>query len=636
MLVSRLWLQKFFDTELPPAEKLSEALTFHAFEIDGMEKVGNDDVLDVKVTPNRGHDCLSHRGIAKELSAILQIPFIHDPLAKARLNLAGKTDKVAVTVEDSALCPRYLAGYITGVKVGPSPEWLRERLEAVGQRSINNIVDATNFVMFNMGQPLHAFDASKLHRGLPSRGSPEGSPRYHIVVRKARTGEKILTLDDKEYSLTDSMLVIADGNTETVIGIAGVKGGKPAGISEETTNIIIESANFDGTSVRKTAQALALRTDASARFEQGLSPWFSGYGMHFVVELIQRLAGGELQDIADVYPKPQKPRHSSVSVKKINQVLGTALTGADVADAFTRLGFEHKPARLDDAGRTGGEEEGVFEVVVPFERMDIEIAEDLVEEVGRIIGYDKIPAVPLPPLGQVPEVNKNFYTAKRVRDELAAAGYSEVYTSVFADRGERMVLNKVDSVRPYLRTTLTDGLADALNKNIPNKDMLGLTEVKLFEIGTVWKDGKEITMVGSASEKHPAVEKPLDEYVDGGEPAQYEDLPTSSAVLYRPFSKYPYIVRDVAMWVSNDTDPADVLWLLKKVAGELCVKTYLFDRFEKPARPDDSGRSVGEEKVSLAFRLIFQSFEKTLTEAGANEAMAKVHTALQTKGFDIR
>ena len=211
-----------------------------------------------------------------------------------------------------------------------------------------------------------------------------------------------------------------------------------------------------------------------------------------------------------------------------------------------------------------------------------------------------------------------------MREGLVGNGYSEVYTSVFTDRGERTVLNKIDSVRPYLRTTLINGLTEALKKNILNKDLLGLTDVKLFEIGTVWKDGKEITMVGSVGENQPAVEKPITEYVESVEPSQYESMPTSTSVLYRPFSKYPYIVRDVAIWVPNGTDPTNVLTLLQKTAGELCVKTYLFDRFEKAG------------KVSLAFRLIFQSFEKTLTETEANAAMDNVHTTLKAEGFEIR
>jgi phenylalanyl-tRNA synthetase beta chain len=594
MKISKLWLDKFFDKPLPDATALSDALTFHAFEIDGIDKIGNDDVLDVKVTPNRGHDCLSHRGIAKELSAILQIPLAHDPFeSAARQGLAATSKEVSVKI-DTPLCKRYIAGYIKGVKVGPSPKWLKERLEAIGQRSINNVVDATNFVMFNTGQPLHAFDASKL-----------GS--LNLGVRAAKDGEVLMALDKKEYTLKDSMLVITAG--DKAVGIAGVKGGMPAAIDESTVDIVIESANFDGVSVRKTASALKLRTDASSRYEQGISPELCARGMEGMLEFIQHQIGGTIEGFVDVYPSPQPPMYASVTVEKVNQILGTQLTGADIASVFTRLGFAYK------------EDSGVFEVHVPYERLDITIAEDLVEEVVRIIGYEAIKGVQLPPIDIQPEINKDFYAAEAAHEDLVSQGYSEVFTSVFTDKGERVVLNKVDGVKPYLRATLLTGLTDALAKNKPNKELLGLKEIKLFEIGTVWKDGKEITMLGTISEKEKATEMEL---VGNTEPTEYQTLPLSTTEKYQTFSKYPYIVRDIALWVPADTAPESVMELIKKEAGELCVKVDLFDTFSK------------EGRTSLAFRLIFQSFDRTLVETEVNEIMEKVSAALKAKGFEIR
>ncbi|HVZ76293.1 MAG TPA: phenylalanine--tRNA ligase subunit beta [Candidatus Paceibacterota bacterium] len=609
MKISRRWIQNFFDSELQSTQEVADALTFHAFEIDGIEKVGDpsnaetsDEVLDVKVTPNRGHDCLSHRGIAGELSAILKLPLKVDPWA-GKPDFSKATDAVSITLEDPALSPRYIAAYIKSVKVAPSPAWLVQALAAMGQRSINNVVDATNMVMFNTGQPLHAFDAGKLE---------QDNGKYHIVVRKARAGEKLLALDNKEYELKDSMLVIADGVADVPVGIAGIKGGTPAGITEATTDIIIESANFNGVLVRKTAQALKLRTDASSRFEQGVSPELAGYGMRQVVDLVTSIASGELIGFADVYPAPQEMKRVSVSVDKINQILGTKLTGAEVSDVFQRLQFAYK------------EENDLFDVEVPFQRLDIVIAEDLVEEVGRIVGYDKVPAEPLPSMPKQPEVNLNFYTAEHVRKQLTDMGYSEVFTSVFADKGEVAVLNKVDSVRPYLRANLVDGLNDALKKNIPNKDLRGLKEVKLFEIGSIWKGGKEEISAGIVTEKDKAQEEPLAMHAPKEALTQYEDLPLSTAVRYQPFSKYPYIVRDIAMWTPAGTEPDAVSKMIADQAGDLCVKISLFDQFQKA------------EKTSLAFRLIFQSFERTLTEVEVNEIMEKVSAALKEKGFEIR
>ena len=596
MLVSRIWLSKFFDVELPPADKLAEALTFHAFEIDGVAKVGDDDILDVKVTPNRGHDCLSHRGIAKELSAILKIPLTHDPLS-TKPDLSQKINEVQVLLDDAALCPRYIAGAIKGVKVGPSPEWLKARLEAVGQRSINNVVDATNFVMLELGQPLHAFDASQLM-------SRDG---VHVVsVRPARGGEKLHALDDKEYVLGGSMLAIVDANADTPIGIAGVKGGSPAGITEKTTDIILESANFNGVSVRKTAAGLKLRTDASARFEQGISPELAAFGMRAAVDMINELAGGELQGFVDIYPVAQQETKVAVSLGQINAALGTALAVEEVKDVFARLGFLFT------------ERQGAFEVTAPFERLDLTIAEDLIEEVGRIVGYEQVPAVPLPP-GAAPAPNKNFTSAEAAREELAAQDYSEVFTSVFADKGERAVLNKVDSVRPYLRASLLPGLTLALEKNKQHKDLLGLTEIKLFEIGTVWKDGQEVVMLGTVSEKQKASEQPLS--ITEKIP---EELALSQATRFSSFSRYPYIVRDIAMWVPADTKEEEVLEVIDKESGELAHKVWLFDRFEKGG------------KVSLAYRLIFQAFDRTLTEQEVNKVMEKVSTKLKSTGFEIR
>ncbi|MBI5004069.1 phenylalanine--tRNA ligase subunit beta [Candidatus Kaiserbacteria bacterium] len=605
MKISRNWLQAFFDAPLPDAAALSDALTFHVFEIDGIEEKSGDTILDVKVTANRGHDCLCHYGIAKELSAILNIPLKEYPHTMQLSDLEKKTNEISATI-DSPLCNRYIGAYVRGIKVRPSPAWLVERLEAMGQRPINNIVDAGNFVMFNIQQPLHAFDAAKVKD-------------KKISVRSAKEGEKMIALDGKEYTLNSSMLVIAD--TEAPIGIAGVKGGAASGIDESTTDLIIESANFNGISVRKTAQTLKLRTDASARFEQVISPELAAYGMRAFIELILELAGGEVVGFVDVYPVKHEIKPVSVSLAQINAVLGVSLVASDIADVFTRLGFTFE---------TKGD---AFIVTPPFERLDLTIPEDLVEEVGRIIGYDKVPAVQLPafdPRGDTSRiVNTNFYWSEKIREDLISQGYSEVFTSVFAEKGERVVANKVDGVRPYLRTTLVDGLSEALKKNIPNKDLLGLKEIKIFEIGTVWKDSKEVTMVGMVSDKEQATEKPLTDYTqqdqDVGHPMSYiSDMPLSTTNRYASFSRFPYIVRDVAMWTPAGTDTESVMTLIRDQAGELLQRIALFDTFTKA------------DKTSLAFRLIFQSFEKTLTDEEVNQIMQKVSAALTAKSFEIR
>lgn len=594
MKISYHWLNNYFDGKLPPIDAVADALTFHAFEIESVI----DDILDVKITANRGHDCLSHRGIAKELSAILNIPLNAkvDPFAK-NPDLSQKSDRVSVTI-DSPLCKRYIAGHITGVKVGPSPEWLKNSLESIGQRSINNVVDATNLVMFNIGQPLHVFDAGKLS---------ESGGTYAIRVRAARGGERMVALDSKEYEFSDGQLLITDAHSDTPIGIAGIKGGAPASITEETSDIIIESANFDGVSVRRTAAALKLKTDASDRFQQVISQELAAYGMQQVVDLILSLAGGQLQGFTDVYPQPLEQHTVAVSLSKINKVLGTALTQAEVVDLCMRLGFAHQ-----EQGET-------FTVTPPFERLDLLIAEDLIEEIGRIKGYEFVPEVELPHPAQTPAVNVRFASMEKKREELMAQGYSEVITSAFAETGDRVVANKVDGVRPYLRSTLLTGLHEAYEKNDRNKDLLGLKEVRLFEIGTIWKKGSEAMCVG-VIDKSGAREEELT--VSPAE--EYADLPVSATLRYNPFSRYPVITRDIAMWVPVQTGADDVLATIRGSAGELLVRAELFDEFKKG------------ERVSYAYRLVFQSFDRTLTDEDANARMESVYKAVGERGWEVR
>jgi phenylalanyl-tRNA synthetase beta chain len=650
MKISRNWLQAFFDTPLPRAEALSDALTFHVFEIDGIEERGDDAILDVKVTANRGHDCLSYRGIAKEISAILNIPLKAYTPAMPLTDIAGQTaDIVSVSIDDPR-CHRYIAGYLRGVKVGPSPQWLVAYLEKMGQKSINNIVDATNFVMFNIGQPLHAFDAGKL---------TQKDGRYAISVRAAREGESLLALDGKEYALTPNIMVINDAHADIAIGVAGVKGGMPASITPDTKDIIIESASFDGVSVRKAAQYMKLRTDASARFEQGMSPEWPVYAMRDVVLLIQQIAGGEVAGFTDAYPVKQEIKPVSVTLAQINAVLGVSLSASDVADVFTRLALPFT------------EDSDTFTVTPPFERLDLVIPEDLIEEVGRIIGYDKVPAVQLPAFTGSVEIKPSFYWTEKIRELLISQGFYEVFTSVFSKEvGTRTIANKIDGIRPYLRKDLIPGITEAFKKNLPQMDFLGLPEIKIFEIGYVWPQdmserlgfvciiggngkiddyqslrdkisnqlttllrpatGKEITIEHTASQgthKFAIAYGLLPE--NGNDYTQlstsiYGDLPISVATRYQPYSKYPVIVRDIAMWTPVGTDPESVMTLIRSQAGELLQRIALFDTFTKA------------DKTSLAFRLIFQSFEKTLTDEEVNQIMQKVSESLTTQGFEIR
>jgi len=631
MKVSYKWLQKYFDEPLPSVEELSDAITFHAFEIDGVEDINGDQVLDVKVLPDRSHDCLSHRGIAKEIAVILDRKLSSDPLQLKPI-LEPITDTVVISIENPELCNRYIAGVMKGVKVGPSPEWLKERLEAIGQRSINNIVDATNFVMFNSGQPLHAFDASKIK---------EENGKRSIRVRYAREGEKMIALDQKEYALTETMLVISDHLKDEAIGIAGVKGGVPASITQETTDIIIESANFNGASVRRTSASLKLRTDASVRYENVISPDLALYGMGSVVDMIQNLAGGEIVGFVDEYPKPQATLHVGASASDVNRICGTSITDADMEAILKRFNFE----TIKEGDR--------YSIEVPFERLDLRITEDLVADISRIYGYDLIPSVPPPQLPTLPEVNKRFYYIDRIRGWLTANGFSEVYTSVFTVAGKRAVLNKVASDTPYLRCDIWPSLQEALEMNFKNRDLLGLEDTRLFEIGTVWGDkGEQILLaVGTFGNKNtpmgseflsglikefdlnvpsdipktPIIQIDLDSLIaHAPDPLSYQDLPTLGDVRYKPFSRQPFAVRDVAFWAPEESDALSIQEAIKKEAGEYCISVRLFDRFQK------------EDRISLAYRLVFQAMDRTLTEEDINGAMERVYVLLKAKGYEIR
>jgi len=605
MKVSLKWLQKYSDAPLPDATTIADAYTFHAFEIE--ESKG--DLMDVKVLPNRAADCLSHRGLAKELSAILDIPFKDDPL-RAPLPEFSKTDALIVTIEDPKKCSRYMGALVKGVKVGPSPAWLIEALEAVGQRSINNIVDATNYVMLNIGQPLHAFDAKKLVQ-------KDGT--YAINVRGAKEGEKITTLGGEEFTLHPNVLLITDKNADAAIGIAGVKGGKAAEVTTETTDLILESANFDGTSVRRATQALKLFTDASVRFQNRPSPELVAYGMRDVLALITEIAGGEVVSIVDEYPTPTAPQSAvSVSLAKVNGLLGSNFSREEVENVFKRLALPYMVVN------------DTFTVTPPFERTDLIIPEDLVEEVGRIIGYDKIPATELSPIAGTPD-QARFHGIERMKDQLVEQGFTEVSTQSFASKGDITLSNPLDKKMPALRTSLTENLQEALTQAkyhaplvlAPNE------KPKLFEVGTVFpKEGEYLEL--RMTERVPEWGDKAD-VVDNLSVAKLEDYGKDYAPVYyelgayKPFSVYPFIVRDIALWAEGaEQSEASIEKIIRENASGLLVRLDQFDRFEK------------EGRVSYAFRLVFESMERTLTDEEVNSLMAQVSEALTKAGFEVR
>jgi len=610
MKVSLKWLQTYFDAPLPNAEAIADAYTFHAFEIDEMQG----DMMDVKVLPNRAADCLSHRGLAKELSAILDTPLKTDPLRQPipMWDIVSPT-LLKVEIEDSKKCVRYMGAVVKSVKIGPSPAWLIEALEAVGQRSINNVVDATNYVMLNVGQPLHAFDANKLTQ-------KEG--KYAIGVRGAREDEKIVTLTGEEFILTQNIQLITDANTDRAIALAGIKGGKVAEVTADTTDLIIESANFDGTTTRRAAQSLKLFTDASLRFQNRPSPELAAYGMREVLTLITEIAGGEVVGIVDEYPAPVASLPVvTVSLGKINNILGSDFSCEEVENVFKRLGLDY--------ASSSGPSTTTFTVTPPFERTDLVIPEDLVEEVGRIIGYDKVPATELPPLAGVPD-QARFRGIERMKDQLVEQGFIEVSTQSFSKKGDVTLANPLDKNMPALRTSLENNVHEALTRAKLNAPLVlsPKAKLKLFEVGTVFpKEGEfvELRMTERVSEWGESAGT-----TDNLSVAKLEDYgkdytPKRRTLgTYQPFSLYPFIVRDIALWVPTGTDVGRTTSYIQEQAGELLVRIDQFDTFEK------------EGRISLAFRLVFQSMERTLTDEEVNGVMMQVSEALKKAGFEVR
>lgn len=328
--ISYKWLASHFGNNIPSPEDVSTLFMKHLCEVEGMEKRGEDIIFDLKIMPDRGHDLLAHRGIARELSVLAGVPMKNGSIEKFSLS---QVTLLRVSVADNKLCPRYMGRVIEGVHVGESPAWLRERLESVGQRSINNIVDITNYVMLELGQPMHAFDIDKLAR------AKDGS--VDIMVRKAKDDERMVTLDNKDIVLTSDTLVISD--SVRVLAVAGVKGCKDAGVDKNTTAIVFEAANFDAVSTRKTSSRVGIRTDSSRRFEHDISPALSSGAMDLATELLLEICpSAKVGDVVDVLARPLKNYKVGIALSELNGILGTALSHKDVQDILARLGFEYE------------------------------------------------------------------------------------------------------------------------------------------------------------------------------------------------------------------------------------------------------------------------------------------------------
>ncbi len=591
MKVSQSWLQKFFNETLPSESVIDNAFTFHAFEIEER----NGDLIELNVLPNRAADCLSHRGVAKELGAILGTAISNDPLKSSIPEFPTK-ESLVIKIEDENKCKRYIGALVRGIKVKQSPVWLKETLESVGQRSINNVVDATNYVMLNIGQPLHVFDASKLKKTNSS---------YSINIRNAKDGENITTLSGDEYTLQKEVLVISDGNSDNALGIAGIKGGVVAEVDEHTVDIIVESASFDGPTVRHATQYLKLITDASLRFQNRPSPELAVYGMRDVLKLIIDIAGGEIESVVDLYPKPSKTKQVSVSLSRVNSVLGSEFTKEEVLNVFSMLGLDTE---------VSGD---VFTVTPPFERTDLNLPEDLIEEVISILGYDRIIPKQLSSISNSQDSGR-YRSIEKIKDFLVEKGFIEISTQSFAKKGDITLSNPFDKTKPSLRTSLSKNMEKAFSnaKQYAQRTLEPGVNVMLFEIGNVFtKNGEE--MVVETSE-------PVQDIPDISDSSDY--VPKQYKLSkYKPFSIYPFMLRDIAVWTPEGTESEDIKSVIINNVGELLVRVDEFDSFEKDGR------------VSYAFRIVFESKDRTLTDGEINLIIDRLTDVLNKKdGYNVR
>ena len=660
MKFSYNWLRDLVDQLDTPPSELAQLITIKTAESEGVEPHGEDHVIEIdnKSLTHRP-DLWGHYGMAREVAAILGRKLV-DPVKPAEFPGSAP---VRVSIEDHALCPRYSALVFENVTVRPSPEWLQQRLEAVGLNPINNIVDVTNYVLAEIAQPMHAFDAAKL----------QGD---EIIVRSARPGETIKALNDESYTLDPSNLVIAD--PAGPVAIAGIIGGADSAISNSTTRIVLESANFNASSVRKTSSRLRLRTDASMRFEKAQDPVNTIRGLERAFALLQevspgiRLVGG----LADNYRPLPVPPPVVLPLDWLDRKLGRAISGEQVRAILESLEF-----RVEEIAPR------VFSVFVPSWRVtkDVSIKEDLVEEVGRMIGYDSIPPVaPLTP-ARVPPASPEREFHHRVRQMAAAQGFTEVHNYSFISEemarvfsvdvaAHVQVSNPIVSDQNLLRTSLLPGIWKNINDNARHFD-----HFRLFEIGRAIHPDREVprftaamfskdedvaglfelkrlaecllpgvsvrpaeatqsyehprrtgdvlhgeTNVGRLFEFHPKM-------IEGGRASvldldltrllQFQPTPER----YQPLRRFPESAFDLSVVANPRTLIADVQAALEKLAGDTLLSIVFLREF-----------ALADEARSLSYRLTVGAPDRTLSAEEVGLVRSRIIDGMRSAGYELR
>lgn len=648
----------------------------------------NDTVYEFELTPNRA-DCFSMIGLSREF-AVLTNAQNTEPTVKVNENGTDVNDMVKIGIDDAELCSRFLARVIGNVKVGPSPLWLQNRLRNGGIRPINNVVDVTNYVMLEYGQPMHAYDYDKV-------------AGHQLTARAAKAGEALKTLDGTDRELTTDMLVIADANGP--VGVAGVMGGLDSEVTEATTTIILESAVFKGSSIRRTARALGMRSEASGRFERGVNAEYSPVALDRAAQLLQELMEDitVAKGVVDVYPAPAEARTVSFTVAAVNSYLGTDISAERMQDILTTLSF------------TWTQDGDVITVGVPSWRGDVTVMPDIAEEVARIYGYDFIPnTTPWANLNSGTMSDKKLLT-KAIRQTLVTQGLSEIITFSFmhTDSLKKLlipetdsryqavpILNPITEEFPVMRTTLIPSMLDTAARNLAQKNH----DLWLFEAGAVYEPkALPITelpvekyhvsgfMMGKTTDLQWAqpqrdtdfydvkgvleavlkelrieatIERSKETYLHPGVSAQYVvdgtviatlgevhpqvmkayDLPgkaylfdidvtailglTRGQLRYQGISKFPGTARDLAIVAPKTVSSEAISQVIYEKGGQYLERAFVFDVYE--------GAHIEEGHRSLAYNLSFRSNEGTLTDEDIQPAIDDILAALAELGCKLR
>lgn len=656
MKVSYNLLQTYFTKKLPEPSEVKMLFERHLAEVEEMVEVGGDTMIDVNILPDRACYALSHEGIALELSLLLPENSL---VAKQVNNIDTELASFDAEVVVPALCDRQIFVKIDNVdNTIETPKEIKDVLEMLGQRSISFLVDLTNYVMFETGQPLHVFDA--------------GLVKGKISVRAGIDGEKVMTLDNKEVALDPTILTITD--EEAPLDIAGIKGGKKAETSKQSTSMILSASHFDSRSIRKATSKVGIKTDASKRFENNISSVLVPYATKMFLTLLSKYNKDAKQiSFVDIDNSHIEEKEIQTSLTFLSEKIGVSLEAAFVKETLERM-FLQVVIEGD-----------MIRIKIPEFRKDLNIPEDIADEVGRLFGYDKLEAK-VPSFKSDDEFDLIFVVSNKIRNFLVEKGFSEVYTYSLAEKGEMEIANGLASDKSFMRSNLTNGIEDALKRNVYYADFLAQNKIQIFEIGKVFKkeseynalavgiaykkarkgqsatedikvvrdelftllspnlqtvcsidntggllmcEGKQIGMINNSE---GILELNLDEIIKVLPIEEFMPLSYHAQNKYETLSLFPFTSRDVAVFVEGSAIKHDeVLDLIKEKGTDLLVKTYLFDVFEK------KNKETGEiEKTSYGARLIFQSFEKTLTDEEVNLIMDVIYTEMKSRGWEVR